>query len=65
MPTPYRPLSRTFDASVGSYADSFHRALLASNQSPRTIETYLEALRLFVRFLDAQGMPQTLRACFG
>lgn len=38
--------------------EGFRRALFAQNKSPRTIQTYGEALILFGRFLDAQGMPK-------
>lgn len=37
---------------------SFQRSMLASNKSPKTVETYLEALRLFGEYLATQGMPQ-------
>lgn len=36
---------------------SFRRHLLAENKAPRTIETYLEALRLFGTFLSDCRMP--------
>jgi len=38
-------------------ARSFNRSLLAQNKSPRTIQSYGEAVRLFGEFLAAQGMP--------
>jgi site-specific recombinase XerD len=37
---------------------SFRRSLLAENKSPRTVETYGDALRLFDAFLAAKGMPR-------
>jgi site-specific recombinase XerD len=37
--------------------DSFRRSLLAENKSPRTVQTYMEALRLFGAFLADKGMP--------
>ena len=37
--------------------ESFRRKLLAENKSPRTIQTYGEALRLFGAFVAHQGMP--------
>ncbi len=37
---------------------SFGRHLRAENLSPRTQETYTEAVRQFARFVAAQGMPQ-------
>ena len=39
-------------------AESFKRSLLAENKSPRTVETYGEALRLFDGFLARTGMPR-------
>jgi len=36
---------------------SYRRHLLAENKAPRTIQTYLEALRRFSEYLAAQGMP--------
>ena len=36
---------------------SFGRHLRAENLSPRTQETYTEAVRQFARFVAAQGMP--------
>ncbi|MDP6131680.1 MAG: phage integrase N-terminal SAM-like domain-containing protein, partial [Dehalococcoidia bacterium] len=37
---------------------SFCRHLRAENLSPRTQETYTEAVRQFARFVASQGMPQ-------
>ncbi len=50
------PLSESYRALVAS----FRRKLLAENKSPRTIQTYGEALRLFDAFLVEQGMPLAL-----
>jgi site-specific recombinase XerD len=49
-------------ASPGLAADaaSFGRHLRASNLSPRTIQSYLEAVDLFGRYIAAQGMPTAL-----
>ncbi len=49
-------------ASGGLAADaaSFGRHLRASNPSPRTIQSYLEAVDLFGRYATEQGMPTTL-----
>ncbi len=44
---------------IDSLAGSFRLSLEATNRSPRTIKTYLEALGLFVRFLRERGMPTT------
>lgn len=41
---------------------SFLRHLRAGNKAPRTIETYLDAVDLFGRFLAAQGMPTAVGA---
>ncbi len=38
------------------------RELAAENKSPATLDTYLRTVRLFVEFLDAQGMPRDLAA---
>ncbi len=45
---------------IGSYgvlAESFRRSLLAENKAPRTVETYMDALRLFGDYLARMGMP--------
>ena len=41
---------------------SFLRHLRAGNKSPRTIETYLDAVDLFGRFLVERGMPSAVEA---
>ena len=50
------PLSVTLEALL----PSFRRTLLAQNKAPRTLETYLESLDQFQRFLTSQGMPQSV-----
>lgn len=40
-----------------SLATSFRRHLLAENKAPRTVQTYLDALRLLGEYLRDQGMP--------
>src|SRR5438067_2021021 len=48
---------------LGSYALlalSFERSLLAQNKSPRTVETYLEAVTQLGYFLSERGMPTEL-----
>ncbi len=53
------------DNLIGSYkllAPSFVRALRAENKSPRTIQSYLEALNLFCAFLVDRGMPTDVAA---
>lgn len=52
------PLPESYRALVVS----FRRKLLAENKSPRTLQTYGEALRLFEDFLAEQGMPRTIVA---
>jgi site-specific recombinase XerD len=41
---------------------SFHRHLRAENKSPRTIQSYLEAVELFDRYLAGVGMPRAVAA---
>jgi site-specific recombinase XerD len=44
----------------GTYAlmtRSFQRHLMAENKSPKTVDTYVMAVRMLGRFLTAQGMP--------
>lgn len=43
-------------------AHDFERSLTSRNRSPRTIEAYLEAVRLFDTFLTEHEMPRQLRA---
>jgi site-specific recombinase XerD len=38
-------------------ADSYQRSLLAENKSAKTVDTYMEGLRLFSVFLAEKGMP--------
>ncbi len=48
--------------TVGNLALSFKRSLLAANKSARTVETYMDAVRLFSEFLARRGMPSDV-AC--
>lgn len=48
--------------SVSFLATSFERSLRAENKSARTIQTYTEALRLFMDFLGEHGMPLSVTA---
>lgn len=52
--------ARTLAASPAfqQLSKSFQRSMLAANKTPKTVETYIEALRLFGEYLAAQGMPQ-------
>jgi site-specific recombinase XerD len=43
--------------SIERLSESFEVSLRARNLSGRTIETYLEAVRLFTGFLRSAGMP--------
>ena len=55
MPTP-------FDVAIGRVDDlgrSFERHLRAENKSARTIQTYLEAVKLLSAFLAAQGLTRS------
>ena len=45
---------------IAADAASFGRSLRASNLSPRTVQSYLEAVDLFTRYLVEQGMPTQL-----
>ena len=47
-------------SGIGPMAVSFELALHARNRSPKTIKSYLEAVRIFEAFLVAQGMPTTV-----
>jgi site-specific recombinase XerD len=53
------PQSVDYERLIGfrTLADSFRRSLLAENKSPRTVQTYMEGLRLLGMFLAEQGMP--------
>ena len=48
--------------SVQDLSASFLRSLRAENKSPRTVETYGDAVRAFARFLEDRGMPTTVDA---
>lgn len=50
------------DPSLERLALSWKLSLEAGNKAPRTIETYLDALRLFVDWLEQNGQPTTIRA---
>jgi site-specific recombinase XerD len=51
------PLTGTKVGDLAAYRRSFERTLRAANRSPRTVETYLEAIDQFCDFLSRQGMP--------
>ena len=58
------PVGEQISESYLSLVTSFRRKLLAENKSPRTLQTYGEALRLFGEFLAEQGMPGTIAGLF-
>ena len=58
---PRRPPAAAY-GDVATLAVSWRRTLAAENKSPATLDTYLRTVRLFVDFLDAQGMPRDLAA---
>jgi site-specific recombinase XerD len=46
--------------TIQELASSFQRSLLAQNKSPKTVKSYMEAVRLLDRYLNQQGMPNKL-----
>jgi len=54
MPTKTELVSPT----LAVLSESFKRSLLAENKSPKTIKSYMEALRVLDRFLESKGMPR-------
>lgn len=56
------PLAATPGGSYPVLADSFKRALLAQNKSPRTIETYMEATKALGDFLRDRRVPLDIEA---
>ena len=65
-PTRRRPRGATRQQGSGEtlpeLARSFRTSLEAQNKSPRTVQTYMEALTLFGDYLARQGMPQRVSA---
>lgn len=51
-------IEATNEGDFAPLAQSFRRSLLAENKSPRTIQTYSEALSQFDRHLAEKGMPR-------
>jgi len=45
--------------TITTLAESFRRSLRAQNKSPRTVEGYLNGVRLFDLYLQRMGMPRT------
>ena len=54
----------TATPTVNELAVSFERSLLAQNKSPRTVKTYMEAVRLLDRYLKQQGMPTAMGSIY-
>src|SRR5262245_42114418 len=54
-----RSLQYPVSPDLEALTTSFVRHLRASNRAPKTVETYVEALRGFETFLSAKGMPLT------
>lgn len=50
------------DPTIRVLLPSFHRHLLATNRSARTVQTYLCALDALDRYLQAEGLPTEVRA---
>src|SRR5918992_1284731 len=48
--------------TVGAAKASFGRSLRAANKAPRTVQSYLDALDHFERYLAEQGMPLAVEA---
>ena len=46
------------DGDLGVYATSFRLHLEAENDSPRTIQSYMEGLAQFDEFLEHEGLPR-------
>ncbi len=59
---PAHTLTVDYGVSYEALAQSFRRSLLAENKSPRTIETYGEAVRLLGDFLTRNGMPTQVQS---
>jgi len=56
-----RPSARAMVApTVRTLTSPFKRSLLAANRSPRTVESYGEALAQFTTFLERNGMPSAV-----
>lgn len=52
------PVGLTLDQAKASFA----RSLRAANKAPRTVQTYLDAVDHFARFLAGRGMPRDVGA---
>ncbi len=59
--TPIRPKYLAATASIEALASSYQLSLEAGNKSPRTIQTYLEAIQRLTTFLERTGRPTVAR----
>ncbi len=59
--TPIRPKYLAATASIEALASSYQLSLEAGNKSPRTIQTYLEAILRLTTFLERTGRPTAAR----
>lgn len=50
------------ETTLRTLSKSFERHLLATNRSPRTVQTYLSALDALAAYLDAEGLPVVVRS---
>jgi integrase/recombinase XerC len=65
MPNQKTPTVASLDVLPGdlrALAKSYRLSLIASNKSPRTIQVYLESIRLLGEFLERVGMPTDIEA---
>jgi site-specific recombinase XerD len=65
VPNQKTPTVASLDALPGdlrALAKSYRLSLIASNKSPRTIQVYLESIRLLGEFLERVGMPTDIEA---
>lgn len=53
-------VARSTGVTVPDLATSFELSLLAANRSPRTVQGYLEGVRLMVEHFEAMGMPMAV-----
>jgi site-specific recombinase XerD len=61
MGRPAQPEARTVPVTLPRLAVSWRLSLNAANKSPRTIETYLASLDLFIAWLETNGRPDTVQ----
>lgn len=52
-----KPITAPIVGDTAELSRSWQRDLRAQNKSPRTVQSYDEAIRLFTEFLVGQGMP--------